>query len=618
MTYATPWAILLCKFNDDASEPVSRSHLERVFLNQGNGPLNMINFFSDMSHGLLDLTATRIFGWLTLPFPRSAYMGSGANPAGRNQLLGWVRQAAGSANIDLSQFFNFVAYFNVRTDLFGSQTGIVTSYTEVRPSIIGQEMGHGYGLQHSRTEGSTADYTDRWDVMSTANAWMARDPEFELVGPGLNAANMDSRGWLDVLRIWGPRRYRGTEGGIFLRPLHRRDLPGPLVARIGDFYIEFRNKERWDAEIPRAAVLIHRYAAPNSYLNRANSGQEGMQAGDTFQPGTINSPLQQLTVGIGGIDPANNFGILEIAWQFADELQIISLTSDKKLWHSIRHASTWDSFGDVKAASSDPGDVVDIDCARKFDVDNLHLCAVTDDGRLWHTIRYPTYWDAFGDVKAASSDPGRIVSVSTAIVSRELHVCAITEDGGLWHSIRHSNYWDPFGNVKAVANNPGFVQKVSSAADTGELHVCVVTNDGRLLHTIRRSNEWDSFGDVKSAIGANPGNIINVSVAIVKEELHLVALTDTGGVWHTIRHQTTWDSFGDVLQQVGRHGAVVELECASVEDELHICLVTQTGIWPFLGRKLWHSIRHTHSWDPLGDVGAVAGDRGWIERVKAS
>ncbi len=46
---STPWAILLCKFNDDASEPNSRQFYERLFTQVGNGALNMVDFFSDAS-----------------------------------------------------------------------------------------------------------------------------------------------------------------------------------------------------------------------------------------------------------------------------------------------------------------------------------------------------------------------------------------------------------------------------------------------------------------------------------------------------------------------------------------------------------------------------------------
>src|SRR5690348_7359224 len=94
-------------------------------------------------------------------------------------------------------------------------------------------MGHGYGLDHSRQDGSAADYMDRWDTMSTWDScFMAPHQDYVLIGPGLNAANMAGRGWLDGQRVWssGSTSFSTT---IQLRPLHRRDLPGFLAARLG-------------------------------------------------------------------------------------------------------------------------------------------------------------------------------------------------------------------------------------------------------------------------------------------------------------------------------------------------------------------------------------------------
>jgi hypothetical protein len=67
-------------------------------------------------------------------------------------------------------------------------------------------MDHGYGLDHSRADGSSADYKDPWDTMSSgvSLANMAPDPNYTAVGPGLNAWNMRSRGWLDDNRVWKP------------------------------------------------------------------------------------------------------------------------------------------------------------------------------------------------------------------------------------------------------------------------------------------------------------------------------------------------------------------------------------------------------------------------------
>src|SRR5262249_2632524 len=121
----TPWAILLCKFNDDLSEPFSKAFAEQLFTAAGKGTLNMVDFFVDVSHGSVDLSDSKVFGWLTLPHPHTDYVGSGANPAGRSDLLNWGRQAAASSGINLNGFFNIVVVLNVGTDLFGSRDGVV-------------------------------------------------------------------------------------------------------------------------------------------------------------------------------------------------------------------------------------------------------------------------------------------------------------------------------------------------------------------------------------------------------------------------------------------------------------------------------------------------------------
>jgi hypothetical protein len=120
--------------------------------------------------------------------------------------------------------------------------------------------------------------------MSAAKVYSAQDPEFNLIGPGLNAANMRSRGWLDESRVW--KTGGGSEGfdeTIVLRPLVRRDLEGFLAAEMPDgLIVEFRVRKGWDGDIPRSAVLIHHFQAGHSYLTPANSGNLDLIAGDSL------------------------------------------------------------------------------------------------------------------------------------------------------------------------------------------------------------------------------------------------------------------------------------------------------------------------------------------------
>ena len=86
-----PWAILLCKFKGDDSEPYPRDYYEDLFTASGIGTLNMADFFRDMSHGQIDLRGSRVFGWLQLDKERSDYHNVLEE---RPILFGWARTAA--------------------------------------------------------------------------------------------------------------------------------------------------------------------------------------------------------------------------------------------------------------------------------------------------------------------------------------------------------------------------------------------------------------------------------------------------------------------------------------------------------------------------------------------
>jgi hypothetical protein len=312
---ATPWAILLCKFNDDPVEPQPRDLYEKLFTTAGIGSRNMVDFFADCSHGSVDVAGSRVFGWYTLNKKRSDYVGSGANQQGRNDLVNWARQAAADARVDLSPFFGVVVVMNVQTDLFGGYGRVVCDPLSMTPSFLGQEMGHGYGLAHSRIDGSNDDYRDQWDVMSTMNAYTAADPNYTRVGPGLNAANMRGRDWLDETRVW--HEYGSSFSKVLeLRPLHRRDLSGWLAAELpGGYLAEFRMNEGWDAAIPRPAVLVHRFDDNHSYLMNGTAGHPDLVTGEVFErTRTSVAATTNLALTVEAINPECHMATIRVAY----------------------------------------------------------------------------------------------------------------------------------------------------------------------------------------------------------------------------------------------------------------------------------------------------------------
>lgn len=315
----TPWAILLCKFKDNDSEPYGRQRYEELFTSAGVGKLNMVDFFRDMSHSTLDLSGSRVFGWYTLDKNRADYLADGDIAKGRGDLIKWAREAAAEDLEKNGPFFSVVVVMNVPTDLFGGPDGAVCDdgrwpdnnngpgMSSMSPSLLGQEMGHTYGLDHGRADGSTADYNDQWDVMSTtATPFMAPHPFFKeldvrarpifRLGPGLCAANMAGRGWLDESRVWTTRN-RSFDTVVTLRPLHRHDLPGFLAARIGQYLVEFRVQDRWDAGIAGAAILIHRFEDNRSYLMSARNGEQDLMKGSIF--GAVETKSSDTTIFTG-------------------------------------------------------------------------------------------------------------------------------------------------------------------------------------------------------------------------------------------------------------------------------------------------------------------------------
>ena len=154
----TPWAILLTKFSDNNSEPSGRQFYDDLFTSSGTGTNNMVDFYRDASHGNIDASGSQVFGWFTLDQKRSDYTGSGPNPQGRTDLINWAKAKATANNVPLDRFFGVVVVMNVPTDLFGVLGGkaAVCDQLSLQPSLLGQEMSHGYGLDHGI--GRAADY----------------------------------------------------------------------------------------------------------------------------------------------------------------------------------------------------------------------------------------------------------------------------------------------------------------------------------------------------------------------------------------------------------------------------------------------------------------------------
>jgi hypothetical protein len=254
------------------------------------------------------------------------------------------------------------------------------------------------------------------------------------------------------------------------------------------------------------------------------------------------------------------------------------------------------------------------------------MIPVINNEQLLHTIRFPTTWQPWGDVRAAVKGlRGSVRAVAAAEIAGDVHYLIAT-DTDLFHTIRFASpaRWQPSGDVFNVLGRPStsHIDRLAAATVAGDLHVVVLFDDQQLLHTIRFTSPpgWQPWGDIKAAVG-NPGgfSLNNVAAAGIGGDLHLVVISsptdpDSMDVFHTIRFPSSWQPWGNVESTTAGPlpGLVWDLAAAAVSGDLHL-LVTN-------GPSLFHTIRFTSParWQPWGNVEAAAGELGSFRRLAAA
>jgi hypothetical protein len=222
-------------------------------------------------------------------------------------------------------------------DLFGTGPGMVNLDGKALSAVvaaedisvvgIAHELGHGFSFQHSRKlSSSTEDYNDCYDIMSAfgcVHTFSGADfgvPRQS--GPGLNAINLDRKGWLAADRKIRLDSASCTPKTIQLASLSHAEAAGYLQATTpatvtiatppdgngqptsttSDYYsVEFRSKTGWDAGIPADSVLMHLHGKDqySYWVDRAGTGG-ALTAGSVFA-----DPAQRTYLAVNAIDATN-------------------------------------------------------------------------------------------------------------------------------------------------------------------------------------------------------------------------------------------------------------------------------------------------------------------------
>gem|GEM_PF-2170247 len=303
-------------------------------------------------------------------------------------------------------------------------------------------------------------------------------------------------------------------------------------------------------------------------------------------------------------------------------LTIVATASNAPYGHGpISHVSggpagPWPRFLNASAAAGSNLVFVDVGCAQTGS--ELHVCATTEDGNLWHTIRYPDgSWQPFDDLTRAAQGPAGIVAVDCAEIKGELHVCAVDKTGGLFHTVRRRNTrerrgrpsWDGFSRVKEpVGRDLGKFSDVGCVGIGDELHLCGITPPSGVWHAIRRGDgSWDPFFTDLRQVASDPGNPYRVDCAArssgtnpVVEVLAVVVLADRDG--HGLRVQLAqhqrlysdswqpghWVGFTETgLGNLGLVGSYYDVACTNLEDDLHLLVYDLKAKGIRHARGLW-------------------------------
>lgn len=118
-----PWAILLCKFKTDNSEPPNAPGVLPFrtvcvnFFTKMNATFNVVKFFSDMSHGKIDMTNSKVLGWYTIDASLTGQEENG-NPIfdkTQSQRVELAKKAAEDDDVSLDDYVGVVIIMNTAT-----------------------------------------------------------------------------------------------------------------------------------------------------------------------------------------------------------------------------------------------------------------------------------------------------------------------------------------------------------------------------------------------------------------------------------------------------------------------------------------------------------------------
>lgn len=293
-----PWAVILCRFKGAAPGLSSKEQAIEDFFRgaftPGSGGL--VEYWRDVSLGVIDISGSRCFGWVEVEIARSDAGGAPSSmPPGPGRtglttvavnalkrrdgdqvldgLVGpiavytenWEKDVPDGTTWETPGFFEFW--------IDGSSDGTIVCVTPPHDgNITAHEMGHVFEMNHDVDSDLDTDYRDPSCIMSQNGPFL--HPTWQRnFGPALCLPHLMQRGWMYTRRVFvDDGGWMSQPEGISLplapisRPGARANLGIKLAYRRDDtswdYYLEYMIPTEWNRGVPGAPYLLIRRMSP--------------------------------------------------------------------------------------------------------------------------------------------------------------------------------------------------------------------------------------------------------------------------------------------------------------------------------------------------------------------
>ena len=210
--------VILCRFKDTEAEETVETFFRRLF-EPGSGGL--VEYWHDVSLGALDVSGSRVDGWVTLDINRRE-----ASRYSRAGLVGLAMNAASKAGYpSMTTFQGRIGVFThdyAKDDapgaaddgsgsddpdwIDGSTKGKLISAPPHGHSgtFIAHEMGHVIGFEHDLAADGVSSYGDKYCIMSAMSVRSFLAPTwgepFGTFGPAMSFPQLQVKGWMPARR----------------------------------------------------------------------------------------------------------------------------------------------------------------------------------------------------------------------------------------------------------------------------------------------------------------------------------------------------------------------------------------------------------------------------------